>query len=481
MKRFAALVLSVVLLLSVILTAEADDGLTGTYTIYNRTGETVTELYLIDNLTGEIGENYAGDEGFADGDQRMVTRTITAEEKAAGYSMTVFFKTDSGYEARYATLHIEEAPVTLLAADAMTGPTPISFFAPIEAALPELENATVEAVSMDPVKEAVLPELENATVEAVSMDPMKEAVLPELENATVEAVSMDPMKEAVLPELENATVEAVSMDPMKEAVLPELENATVEAVSMDPMKEAVLPELENATVEAVSMDPVKEAVLPELENATVSAVYDMDPVAGAVVADLDGSDEVEVPLYSGLYIVGKNIKAGVYHLKIGENAQSIVLDLYRNVDDYIARTNRINKDSMILGAKGLGLKVTLEDGMVLALNINNGFISVPVQKSAVPDSMPESSLEAGTYVAGENISPGNYIIMIGRNAQAVVYELYSSKEDMESRQNRLNTETIIYGADHAGISLPLEEGMAFSLEVLNGYVTIIDAEPAWMR
>ena len=44
--------------------------------------------------------------------------------------MTVSFKTESGYEATFPTLHIEEAPVTLLAADAMTGATPISFFAP---------------------------------------------------------------------------------------------------------------------------------------------------------------------------------------------------------------------------------------------------------------------------------------------------------------------------------------------------------------
>lgn len=111
--------------------AKAAKAATGTYTFYNKTGETVTELYLIDNLTGEKGVNYAVN-GFAADAAWTVTRTVSAEEAAAGYSMTVAFKTESGYEAQYPTLHIETAPITLLAADAMTGATPISFFAPAE-------------------------------------------------------------------------------------------------------------------------------------------------------------------------------------------------------------------------------------------------------------------------------------------------------------------------------------------------------------
>ena len=102
---------------------------TGTYTIYNTTGETVTELYLIDNLTGEKGVNYAVN-GFAADACWTITRTITAEEKEAGYSMTLYFKTESGYEGQFATLHIEVAPIYLLSADAMTGATQISFKAP---------------------------------------------------------------------------------------------------------------------------------------------------------------------------------------------------------------------------------------------------------------------------------------------------------------------------------------------------------------
>ena len=80
--------------------------------------------------TGEKGVNYAVN-GFAADAKNVITRTVSAED-AEGYSMTVLFKTESGYEASFATLHIEVAPITLLAADAMTGATAISFFAPAE-------------------------------------------------------------------------------------------------------------------------------------------------------------------------------------------------------------------------------------------------------------------------------------------------------------------------------------------------------------
>ena len=113
----------------IVAAAKAAKAQTGTYTFCNKTGETVTELYLIDNLTGEKGPNYAVN-GFAPDATYVVTRTVTPEEIEAGYSMTVAFKTEGGYEAKFETLHIEVAPITLLAQDALTGATPISFFAP---------------------------------------------------------------------------------------------------------------------------------------------------------------------------------------------------------------------------------------------------------------------------------------------------------------------------------------------------------------
>ena len=115
----------------IIAAAKAAKASTGTYTFCNKTGETVTELYLVDNLTGEQGLNYAVN-GFAPDAKWVITRTVSAEEIEAGYSMTVAFKTEGGYEARFETLHIEEAPITLLAQDALTGATPISFLAPAE-------------------------------------------------------------------------------------------------------------------------------------------------------------------------------------------------------------------------------------------------------------------------------------------------------------------------------------------------------------
>ena len=111
--------------------AKAAKASTGTYTFFNKTGETITELYLINNLTGEQGTNYAVN-GMAADAKWVITRTVSAEEIEAGYSMTVAFKTEGGYEGRFETLHIETAPITLLAPDAMTGATPIAFQAPAE-------------------------------------------------------------------------------------------------------------------------------------------------------------------------------------------------------------------------------------------------------------------------------------------------------------------------------------------------------------
>ena len=95
-----------------------------TYKVFNTTGEKVTELYITDNATGTKSENYAG-EGLAEGEFVEIKGT-----KKADYEVTLSFKTESGYEGAFATLHYEDVPICLLAADAMTGATPISFSAP---------------------------------------------------------------------------------------------------------------------------------------------------------------------------------------------------------------------------------------------------------------------------------------------------------------------------------------------------------------
>ena len=95
-----------------------------TYTVYNTTGEKVTELYVTDNLTGEKSDNYAG-EGLADGESVEISGS-----NRNGYEITLSFKTESGYEGTFGTLHFETVPISLLTVDAASGATPIAFRAP---------------------------------------------------------------------------------------------------------------------------------------------------------------------------------------------------------------------------------------------------------------------------------------------------------------------------------------------------------------
>nr|MCR4883551.1 cytochrome C [Clostridiales bacterium] len=60
-----------------------------------------------------------------------ITSSIPGTEDAHG-RLTLTFVTESGYTGTFATLLIAVAPITLLAPDAMTGATAISFFAPAE-------------------------------------------------------------------------------------------------------------------------------------------------------------------------------------------------------------------------------------------------------------------------------------------------------------------------------------------------------------
>ena len=99
----------------------------GRYTVYNRTGEKVTLLSLTDNENPDKNLSVVFPEGFADGAWVEVSFYVPKDEQ---HSLTLHFETESGYQADFTTLHIEEAPVTLLSADAASGATPISFTAP---------------------------------------------------------------------------------------------------------------------------------------------------------------------------------------------------------------------------------------------------------------------------------------------------------------------------------------------------------------
>ena len=127
MKKLFALMLTLTLLLCATALAEEE---TATYTIYNMTGEKVTELYAIDALTGEKGENYAG-EGLENGASVVIEKTADADKTGKEFFVIdLTFVTESGRTDHFATLHFETVPITLLSVDAMAGATPISFFAP---------------------------------------------------------------------------------------------------------------------------------------------------------------------------------------------------------------------------------------------------------------------------------------------------------------------------------------------------------------
>ena len=108
--------------------AKAAGAQTGTYTLYNKTGETIVELTFTDNVTGEVSANLAGD-GFAADAQKTVTYTIPGGEDGHG-RLTFTFKTEGGYVGVFGTLSIEVAPMTLIEVDAESGATTLSFFPP---------------------------------------------------------------------------------------------------------------------------------------------------------------------------------------------------------------------------------------------------------------------------------------------------------------------------------------------------------------
>ena len=99
------------------------------YTVYNTTGENVTELYLYDAGSEEKGDNLAGENGLADGENIVITRDVEAD-KQSDVTYILEFTTEDGQTQSFETLHYEVAPISLLSVDAAAGATPISFTAP---------------------------------------------------------------------------------------------------------------------------------------------------------------------------------------------------------------------------------------------------------------------------------------------------------------------------------------------------------------
>ncbi len=88
------------------------------YVVTNNTGEKVT--LTISNNEGELD---AFEKELADGE----SVDVDFGEVNDTLSFTVNYKTESGREGKFETLHVEEANISLLAEDDMTGPTQIAF------------------------------------------------------------------------------------------------------------------------------------------------------------------------------------------------------------------------------------------------------------------------------------------------------------------------------------------------------------------
>ena len=119
------------------------------YTIYNQTGEKVTEIKFTRNDTGKVALDEKS--GLADGASTVlkIKKDSTVTDKT---SFTFSFTTEGGYTAEYKTLGFEVAPMTLIAEDAKSGATPFKFEALVEGASTEAEKAT-EAEATEKVTE----------------------------------------------------------------------------------------------------------------------------------------------------------------------------------------------------------------------------------------------------------------------------------------------------------------------------------------
>ncbi|MBR1584768.1 MAG: hypothetical protein IJ662_04440 [Clostridia bacterium] len=115
----------------VIAAAKAATITKGRFTLVNKTGETVTEIYLADNLTGEKGPNLAV-YPLAAGAHVVLTMDKPASEEN-DHRLTLTFITESGATGSFPTLSIEEAIINLLApADVVAGATQIQFAFSVE-------------------------------------------------------------------------------------------------------------------------------------------------------------------------------------------------------------------------------------------------------------------------------------------------------------------------------------------------------------
>ena len=150
------------------------------YTIYNQTGEKVTEIKFTRNDTGKVALDEKS--GLADGASTVlkIKKDSTVTDKT---SFTFSFTTEGGYTAEYKTLGFEVAPMTLIAEDAKSGATPFKFEAPAEGASTEAEKATeaeaTEKVTEKATEAKATEKVTEKTTEAATEAEEEKKVLPD--------------------------------------------------------------------------------------------------------------------------------------------------------------------------------------------------------------------------------------------------------------------------------------------------------------
>ncbi len=150
MKKILALLTALSLLLCCAAFAEEEVAYqTGTYLITNTTGEAVTNITLTDPVTGvfNIFPNFE-DEVLENGESVLFYFDIPAGEDGS-HRLTLSYTTASGRTEAFETLSIEDVTINLLAADAMTGATPIAFGMPAKDQVGQycLRNKTGEVIT----------------------------------------------------------------------------------------------------------------------------------------------------------------------------------------------------------------------------------------------------------------------------------------------------------------------------------------------
>ena len=148
MKKIIALLLTLAMLFTftAALAEAAEETIpnVGHYQIVNLTGENIISLIFTDNKDGDSMECLVDGEILEPESLMFLPVAVSNVEtkEDAEHRITLTFKTESGYEASFTTLSIEDVLINLLAQDALSGPTPIQFGKPYQTGYYKIVNNT---------------------------------------------------------------------------------------------------------------------------------------------------------------------------------------------------------------------------------------------------------------------------------------------------------------------------------------------------